>query len=374
MHRRDLSKLLVGSAAAAAVIPGAANAQSACTPPCYPLTTKEQSNGLTLSSISSQYPVGDVRRYGALSSSTTAQNRQALQTAISACDATHGEVFVPSGINYGYVVTQPNTYPSFAGMTVPIVVTDQGKGNSYAGYPVGYDGMQVRMFYHTPQTTSYGQHDGNGSISSGSWHPYLAVNNSANLSLPNTGSRRSDDNRRASVMYMNDGQATWRLGQGTLEGAGLTDDQLSNFTLQAWNAPIGAGGHFTIFNVDRSTGHMYFNTDSNGSDAAYHFKTRTPGYFAHLVESLVSQCISVLRNSNGSSQDVWLKNNNGDFAVVIPALGDALIISKADRQVWIPGTLRLGNNYLWTDNQGKLRIKSSPPSSLTDGTVVGAQS
>lgn len=37
------------------------------------------------------------------------------------------------------------------------------------------------------------------------------------------------------------------------------------------------------------------------------------------------------------------------------------------------GRLRLGNYYLWVDTTGKLRIKSSVPTSDLDGTVVGTQ-
>ena len=36
--------------------------------------------------------------------------------------------------------------------------------------------------------------------------------------------------------------------------------------------------------------------------------------------------------------------------------------------------LKLGDNYLWVDSTGKLRIKASAPTSDTDGTVVGTQS
>ena len=35
--------------------------------------------------------------------------------------------------------------------------------------------------------------------------------------------------------------------------------------------------------------------------------------------------------------------------------------------------LRLGTYYLWVDTTGRLRIKSSAPTSHTDGTVVGTQ-
>jgi hypothetical protein len=40
---------------------------------------------------------------------------------------------------------------------------------------------------------------------------------------------------------------------------------------------------------------------------------------------------------------------------------------------WNNNALRLGANYLWVDASGKLRIKSSAPTSDGDGTVVGTQ-
>lgn len=41
---------------------------------------------------------------------------------------------------------------------------------------------------------------------------------------------------------------------------------------------------------------------------------------------------------------------------------------------WNGGTILFGSYYLWVDGSGRLRIKSSAPSSDTDGTVVGTQS
>lgn len=50
--------------------------------------------------------------------------------------------------------------------------------------------------------------------------------------------------------------------------------------------------------------------------------------------------------------------------------GDHLMVDGT----WNGGMLRLGAYYLWVDSSGDLRIKSSAPSSDTDGTVVGTQS
>ena len=47
---------------------------------------------------------------------------------------------------------------------------------------------------------------------------------------------------------------------------------------------------------------------------------------------------------------------------------------KISGAAWNAGTLRLGAYYLWVDGSGRLRIKSSAPTSDTDGTIVGTQS
>ena len=53
-----------------------------------------------------------------------------------------------------------------------------------------------------------------------------------------------------------------------------------------------------------------------------------------------------------------------------PYAKDVRISSEA----WNGGHLVMGAYHLWIDSTGDLRIKSSAPSSDTDGTVVGTQS
>jgi hypothetical protein len=312
-------------------------------------------------------------RYGARASASKARNKAALQTAVSLAAKEGFTVTVPANIDYGYKVDDAKTYPDFNGVDATVVVMDYGPGSSYAGYPTAYDGAQVRMFLHTPQTPAAGNHDGNGFRVHGSWHPYFGVSNTANLAAPGDPSRSAADNRRASLVFFNDGRATYRFGQGTLAGKALSDDQLSNFALEMWNSPVAPNRAVTIMLIDRQNGHVYFNTDSNHSDAAYHFKTRTVGSHAHLIESLGPSCVSVLRNSAGPSEDVHVKNASGDYVVAIPAVGDALSVSKSDGHVTVAGYLVLGKHYLWVDSEGRLRVKSGPPESETDGTIVGAQ-
>jgi len=65
---------------------------------------------------------------------------------------------------------------------------------------------------------------------------------------------------------------------------------------------------------------------------------------------------AVLAGSGGTSV------TGGGFGVTI---GDG---------TWNSDPLKLGSNYLWVDSTGDLRIKSSAPTSDTDGTIVGTQS
>lgn len=94
--------------------------------------------------------------WGATSSSSEADTKTALQTAITAA-ASQGRdcsVYIGPELDYGYKVEDATTWPSFTGITVPMMVIDHSRGSSYAGYPTGYEGAQERVFMHTPQTTA----------------------------------------------------------------------------------------------------------------------------------------------------------------------------------------------------------------------------
>lgn len=86
MRRRDLSKVLLASAAGTTLVSRSASAQS-CNAPCYPQTAVEASLGVT--SIDDTYPSheqGGVvypQRYGFSASASGSANRAALQTAVS---------------------------------------------------------------------------------------------------------------------------------------------------------------------------------------------------------------------------------------------------------------------------------------------------
>ncbi len=90
MHRRDISKILAGTLAGAALVPQTGNAQT-CSMPCFPQTQSEASAGIT--PVNTSYKPGDVRRYGATGNGVT-DDRNAIQNAF---DSGANEVFFPAG-------------------------------------------------------------------------------------------------------------------------------------------------------------------------------------------------------------------------------------------------------------------------------------
>jgi hypothetical protein len=83
--------------------------------------------------------------------------------------------------------------------------------------------------------------------------------------------------------------------------------------------PTMVGGAILI--VDYYSQRCWFNTGANQSDASYHFKSPVIGFFDAVFESLTGQCEVRLRNPNGASQDVSVKNETGALALSVNALG-----------------------------------------------------
>jgi len=272
-----------------------------------------------------------VTDFGAATTNTNAQNKTALQLAIAATDAAGGgTVVVTNGIDYGFKNTDITTYPSFAGIVNDVVVIDNGIGD--ADGSGNKTGAQVRTFYGTAQTIPFGMHDGNGTRIYGSWHPYYSVANTANLAPVGNPSRLASDNRRASFLISNDGQATYRLGQGTLAGASYTNEELSNFVLEHYQATGDTLTDYAPLVIERKTGNWAFNLGSNSPLTSFHFKSKTAGYVTSIFESLATTCYHLLRNSNGYTQDVSLKNTSGDFEVYMEASGTAVSVDKTTRK------------------------------------------
>jgi hypothetical protein len=93
MHRRDLSKVLLGSVAGSTLLSQRAQAQT-CTPPCYPITPQETSSGNT--PVNYSYPTADLRRFGGVGNGSTAC-AAALQRAAAVSAAGGGNVIIDAG-------------------------------------------------------------------------------------------------------------------------------------------------------------------------------------------------------------------------------------------------------------------------------------
>lgn len=274
----------------------------------------------------------DCRDFGADPANTPAQNKAALQLAITAAVS----YFASSGNtatiiardNYGYKVADKTTWPSFAGVTTPVIIEDYTKGNSYGTYPASYDGAQKRIWYFTPQTTSPGQHDGNISLHRGAWAPNICVSNDMDL----TGARNALDNRRARFTTFTNGLATWSFGQGSLGSATATDEELSNFILEMYATPGDTLPSYTPLIIERKTGNWGVNVGTNSPQFSYHFKSKVAGFQQVCFESLTTTSDVVVRNSNGAADDVYLRNASGVASLRIASQGDAYTVQKANRR------------------------------------------
>lgn len=203
------------------------------------LTAAETAAGVT--PVDFAYPAYNVKRYGAALTNTSALNLAALNAAISV--ATHDSgaakangvvITIPADCHYGYNFLDASTWPQINSGSVPILVVDYSQGDTYDTYPTRYDGTQVREFIYSPQTTTSGQHNGNGKVLYGNWHPYYMITNTEVNNNPTTGAL---DNLRASLFFgYGTNYGTWRIGQGTLAGANLVPSQLLNFTIAMYPA------------------------------------------------------------------------------------------------------------------------------------------
>lgn len=253
---------------------------------------------------------------GAYAGNSDANNKTALQSAILAAAAIGCRtILIPSTVSYGCKVTDASTWPDLSTVAVDMFIEDWSEGDSYSS--PAKDGMQFRRWYRTVQTSPAGQHDGNTEWVRGAWSPWIIVSNDANLAAAGHGSRTADDNRRTTVGFACDGELFWSVGMGTLSGAAYTDDQLSNFSIKAFaNYAGGVVAGTSAMMIERSTGNFGFNVDPQ---ASYHFKSATTGSIQMMVQSGTAETTStfLLRNSNGSGDDVRLRNVSGAMDVVV---------------------------------------------------------
>jgi len=283
--------------------------------------------------------VVNIKDFGAAPGNSNASNKLALQAAIAYVNsAGGGQIVVDYDINYGVKTRTPSTWPDFAGVTKPIIVLDYSTGDTQAPdvYPTRYDGAMYRVWTFTPQTTSPGQHDGNTQWLRAAWAPAYCMSNDANLAAVGHPSRDAFDNRRAYYATMVDGEANWQWGNGTLAGGGLTDEELSNFVIEKFAMAGDTLGNYTPYLVERKTGNVSYGAGRNIPAAHHHFEavTGSPTLDLVMFQSKATTCSVVLRNSNGSGDDVYVRNIAGAISFD-NVNGPVLELSKANRYVGI---------------------------------------
>jgi hypothetical protein len=269
--------------------------------------------------------------FGVDALSTKIAVKAALQLAISAAGAltAGGVIEVPAYLNYGYDVTDRTTWPDFTGITVPVTVIDYSQGDSYGIYPTTYDGCQERVWMFTPQTTTPDLHDGDTKWLRSAKQPNVCISNDRDLS----GARIATDNRRASFTLFNEGMATWRVGQGTLNSATATSEELSNFTIEKYAAPGDTlGASFPVV-IERKTLNWGINVGTNTPQFGIHYKSAVSGFQQMCLESLTTTSDLVMRNSNGSGDDIYFRNSSGNGSIRIASQGDAITFDKSNRRV-----------------------------------------
>lgn len=305
-----------------------------------------------------------ITQFGAAAAATTADNKAALQGAITHVDTIGGGfIIVPGGIDYGYVRTDISTHPDFTGCTTSITVIDYGVGNSYTA--PAKDGAQIRYFFFTPDPSNS---DANVIYHRADWHPAHLICNDANLAAPNDASRTDLDNRRASIFFENDGASTWRVGQGDRIGKALTNEELSNFVIESYATTGDTLGNYAPLIIERKTGNMAFGQGNTTPQAAYYFKPMTTGYPVMILEGLDTAPSFIIRNSNGSGDDIEIQNRAGDFVFNIPAVGDAVYIKKSTRYVGIGAS---GNFMLdVADSRSGSFTAKVTNSSATNGQIL----
>lgn len=263
--------------------------------------------------------------YGAAASNTTAQNKTAVEATFAACDAAGGgHVVNPWPIDFGFNKLDNSTRPNVGTLTNDITFFDYGVGDADgAGSKLG---AHTRITYYTKQTDPQGMHDGDAFDISGLWHPHIWIDHIADYAAPNDPSRTTGDNRRARVWLGIKGAASWSIGQSTRSGAEFTDEELSNFVIEAYNTSIGT---YAPLIIDRATGRWSIGNGTNTPPAQLHVRQASDFPITGMFESFGTRSVVALRNSNGSTQDIEIQNDSRAFKIHYSGVGDAFTIDTA---------------------------------------------
>jgi hypothetical protein len=160
---------------------------------------------------------------------------------------------------------------------------------------------------------------------------------------------------------------------------GVTNCLLINTASPATYTPTGC---FLAFNrVESVTTFINWNGASVAESAAplvSQSNYLTAGSVTNYIVNPNSQYTAILENSfyEPSTANIYGSQNN--TTIITEGSGKNFQIANySGNSSWDAAHLVLGTSasgyHLWVDSSGRLRIKSGPPTSATDGTVVGTQ-
>jgi hypothetical protein len=404
MLRRDLSKVLLASAAGTALLTRNVQAQS-CTPPCYPQTSRESAAGVT--PTDTQFPPGDVRRYGAVGDDST-PSHAAFSQAVSSNDF----VYVPPGkyvfnstvtVNRsGISIWAPGPCMTAGGLAVngtSIRLTSSAGSDgavfdwtvkaeavhihgiafllkSPGGtYPKGHRGL--RFYELLSSTITNCRFEGVGN-SSDDAHAIEFLGEGTYTGAVDVSQNYFTNVRYGVILRKN--CTTVRIcnnefyGNNTFSGTyyslvGVYCENLCIGTTISENVFQGWATGLRHYGVGLTQIGNYFEDNQTSWEW-----TRGAGVTQMLHTAIGDRIVS------GGSPSIPSNNVDGcimirtynvlfDKAYVEAGLGFRSTVSD-----WSVPPLKLGNYSLWIDGSGKLRIKNGAPSSATDGTIVGTQS
>lgn len=282
-----------------------------------------------------------VVNYGASPNCTLAENKTALQNAILDIDSRgRGVIVIPPDINYGYKRNILSTHPDFSNTKNDILIIDFSLNNQYN--TVDGDGMQLRYHSKTKDEND-GSHDGNTFWFDGAWHPAIMLNHTG----------KDANNRRNSIFFLNDGVATWAIGQG-INTAGVsegvpvdaTDDELSHFKI-AGNKIAGGAGLETMLAINKVNGYWGFG-GMQQPDVEYHFRTKrgTKGRFK--VESHASNMEITLATPT-KARNITVRDDNGTLNITNSALTSNVVTVEDDGNVIARGGMSVAVTTLPTN-------------------------
>lgn len=162
-------------------------------------------------------------------------------------------------------------------------------------------------------------------------------------------------------------------------GNGLFIDQNGNGIALNIDSEATTVQHLAVSSgVARTGGNLLFLNDDHASTSAVTatIKQDGTGIAAQIQKIGAGTGLFINQDGNGISINIDTEvANDGTIFQITPAgtSPSAFLIGRND-DVTGNVVLRLGGSYIWVDATGDLRIKTSAPTSDTDGNVVGGQS